>query len=41
MKGDWVRCLEIRLADRPDHDVKWKLLMSAMNVDFTGLKAAA
>ena len=41
MKGDWGRCLEIRLTDRPGHDVKWPLLMAEMKVDLTGLKAAA
>ena len=41
MKEDWGRCLEIRLADRPGHDVKWPLLMAAMKVDLTGLKAEA
>ena len=41
MKGDWGRYLEIRLADWPGHDVKWPLLMAAMNVDLTGLKAEA
>ena len=41
MKDDCGRCLEIRLAERPVHDVKWPLLMVYMMVDFTGLKAAA
>ena len=41
MKGYWVRCLEIRLEDRPGHDLKWPLLMAAMKVDLIGLKAAA
>ena len=41
MKGDCGRCLEIRLAERPGHDVKWPRLMAVMNVYLTGLKAAA
>ena len=41
MKGDWGRCLEMRLADRPGHEVEWPLLMAEMKVDFTDLKAAA
>ena len=41
MKEDRGRCLNIRLAERPGHDVKWPLLMAAMKVDLTGLKAAA
>ena len=41
VKGDWVRCLEMRLADRPGHEVKWPLLMATTKVDFTGMKAAA
>ena len=41
MKGDWGRCLEMKLADRSGHDVKWPLLMEAMKVDLTGLKAVA
>ena len=41
MKGDCGRCLEMRLAKRLDHDVKWPWLMVAMKVDLTGLKAAA
>ena len=28
LKGKWGICLEIRLADRPGHDVKWPLLMA-------------
>ena len=40
MKGYWEKFLETRLADRPGHDVKWPLLMAAMKVEFTGLKAA-
>ena len=39
-KGDWVRCLEMRLVDRR-HELKWPLLMTAMKVELTGLKAAA
>ena len=31
----------MRLADRPGHEVNWPLLMAAMKVDLTGLKAAA
>ena len=41
MKEDCGICLEIRLAERPDHDVKWPLLMADMKVDLTGIKAAA
>ena len=41
MKDDCGRCLEIMLAERPVHDVKWPFLMVDMKVDFTGLKAAA
>ena len=41
MKGDWGRCLEIRLADKPGHDVNWPFLMAEIKVDLTGLKAAA
>ena len=41
MKGDCGRCLEIRLEERPGHDVKWPRLMAVMKVDFTGLKAYA
>ena len=41
MKGDWGICLEIRLIDKPCHDAKCLLLMEAIKVDFTGLKAAA
>ena len=41
MKEDWGRCLEIRPADRTGDDVKWPLLMAAMKVDLTGLKAGA
>ena len=41
MKGYWGRCLEIRLAERPFHDVKWPLLMAAIKVELTVLKADA
>ena len=41
MKGYCGRFLETRLADRLGHDVKCPLLMAAMKVDLTGLKAAA
>ena len=41
MKEDCGRCLDIRLAERPVHDVNWPLLMAEMKVDLTGLKAAA
>ena len=41
MKGDWGRFFEMRLADRPGHDMKWPLLMAAIKVDLTGLKAVA
>ena len=41
MKGDWERSLEMRLADRPGHEVKWPLLMAEMKMDLIGLKAAA
>ena len=40
MKGDCGRCLEMRLAERPDHNLKWPGLMAVMKVDLTGLKAA-
>ena len=40
MKKDCGRYLEIRLAERTGHDVKWPLLMAEMKVDLTGLKAA-
>ena len=40
MKEYWGRCLEIRPAERPGHDAKWLLLMAAMKVYLTGLKAA-
>ena len=41
MKGDCGRFLEIRLAERPGHDVKWPRLMAVLKVHLTGLKAAA
>ena len=41
MKGESGIFLEMRLADRPGHDVKWPLLVAAMKVDLTGLKAEA
>ena len=41
MKGDWGICLEVRLVDRPSHEMKWPLLMAEIAVDLTGLKAAA
>ena len=41
MKGDWVRCFEMMLEDRPGHEVKWLLLMAARKVDLKGLKDAA
>ena len=41
MKGDWGRCLDMRLVDRPGHEVKWPLVMAAMNVYLKGLEAAA
>ena len=41
MKGDWRIYFEMRLSDRPGHEVKWPLLMTARKVDLTGLKAAA
>ena len=41
MKGDWGRYFEMRLADRPGHEVKLLLLMAAMKVDLRGLKTAA
>ena len=41
MKEDRGRCLEIRLAERPVHDVKWTLFMVEIKVDFTGIKSAA
>ena len=41
MKGDCGRCLEMRHAERPAHDVKWPWLMAAMKIYLTGLKADA
>ena len=41
VKGDCGRFLDMRLAERPGHDVKWPWLMAVMKVDLTGLKAAA
>ena len=41
MKGDWVRCFEMRLVNSPVHEAKWLLLMAARKVDLTRLKAAA
>ena len=41
VKGDRGRCLEMRLTDRPVHEVKWPLLMATMKVDLIGLKDAA
>ena len=41
MKEGCGRCLEIRLAERPCHDVKGPSLMVEMKVDLTGLKATA
>ena len=41
MKEDCGRCLEIRLVEIPGHEIKWPLLMAEMNVDLTGMKAAA
>ena len=41
MKEDWGIYLEISLADKRGHDVKWPLLMAEMKVDLTGLKSAA
>ena len=41
MKEDCGRFLEIRLAQRPGHDVKWPLLVAEMKVDLTGLKSDA
>ena len=40
MKGYCGRCFEMRLAERPGHDVKWPRLMEAMKVYLTELKAA-
>ena len=40
MKEYRGRFLEMRLAERPGHDVKWPQLMTAMKVDLTGMKAA-
>ena len=39
MKGDCERCLEIRLAERPGHDVNFPWLMEVMKVYLIGLKA--
>ena len=41
MKGDCGRCLDMRLAESPVHDVKWHWLMAAMKVDLMRLKADA
>ena len=41
LKGGFGRFLEMSLAERPDHDVKWPRLMVAMKIDFKGLKSAA
>ena len=41
MKGDRGRCLEMRLAERPGHNVKWPRLMAVMKVNLMGLKADA
>ena len=41
MKGDCGRCLEMRLAEIPFHDVKWHWLMAEMKVYLKGLKAYA
>ena len=32
VKGYWERCLDMRFADRPVHEVKWPLLMAAMKI---------
>ena len=40
MKGECGRCLEMRLAESPGHDMKWPQLMAVMKVDFRGPKAA-
>ena len=39
MKEDFGGCLEMRLAERPCHEVKRPQLMAVMNIDLTGLKA--
>ena len=41
MKGDCGRFLEMRLVERPGHDVKWLWLMVVMKVDLTGMKSDA
>ena len=41
MKGNCGRFLEMRLAERPGHDVKCPRLMDVIKVDLTGLKAEA
>ena len=41
MKGGCGICLEMSLAERLGHEVKWPRLMAVMKVDLTGLKAAA
>ena len=41
MKGYCGRCLEMRLAERPDHDMKWPWLMTVIKVDFPVLKTSA
>ena len=40
MKGGCRRFLEMGLAERPGHNVKWSWLMAVMKVDLTGMKAA-
>ena len=41
VKEYWGIFLEVRLAESPGHDVKWPLLMAAMKLGLTGMKAAA
>ena len=41
MKGDFGRCLEMRLAERPGYDVNWIRLMAVMKLYLTGLKDSA
>ena len=40
MKRDCGKFLEMRLAERTDHDVKWHWLMVVMRVNLTELKDA-
>ena len=41
MKGYCGRFLEMNVAERPVHNLKWPRLTEVMKVDLTGMKAAA